>query len=140
MYYYENALYSISFAWRRWIFENQNFNALNLLFKNVVTAGRLKCCGMENLTVVAHGCRKTINMWHGREQCGLWPPAFPRSLERGRKFTFRFAPMETFWKSKTIFIIFVFMPYIVFIFLEEILSLPEKVFLTPYTHFKDPLF
>ena len=33
-----------------------------------------------------NGYRKTkkANMWHGREKCcGLWPPAFPRSLERG---------------------------------------------------------
>jgi len=29
---------------RRWIWENHNFN--------VITAGRLKCCGMENSTVV----------------------------------------------------------------------------------------
>ena len=64
------------------IFENHNFNALNLSFKNVVTAGRLKCCGMED-----HCCGlwlaedKKTNMWHGREKCcGLWPPVFPRSL------------------------------------------------------------
>ena len=42
-------------------FENHNFNdfnALNLSFKNVITVGRLKCCAMED--------RK---MWHGREKC-----------------------------------------------------------------------
>jgi len=42
-------------------FENHNFNdfnALNLSFKNVITVGRLKCCVMED--------RK---MWHGREKC-----------------------------------------------------------------------
>ena len=37
-----------------WIFEN--FNTLNLFFKNLITAGRLKCCGMKDRT---HGCRKT---------------------------------------------------------------------------------
>ena len=34
---------------RRWIFKNHNFNALSLLFKNVITAGRLECCGMEDV-------------------------------------------------------------------------------------------
>ena len=55
---YLSSLY-LSFAWRRWIFENHNSNALNLSHKNVITAGRLKCCGMEDRTVVAHGCRKS---------------------------------------------------------------------------------
>ena len=41
------------------MFKNHNFNALNLSFKNAITAGRLKCCGMKDRTVVAHGCRKT---------------------------------------------------------------------------------
>ena len=29
------------------------------MHENIITAGRLKLCGMENRTVVAHGCRKT---------------------------------------------------------------------------------
>ena len=33
--------------------KNCKFNALNLSFKNVITTGRLKCCGMEDRTVVA---------------------------------------------------------------------------------------
>ena len=40
---------------------------LNLSFKNVKTAGRLKCCGMEDRTVVAHGCRKTKKIICGME-------------------------------------------------------------------------
>ena len=28
--------------------------ALNLSFKNIIIAGRLKCCGMEDQTVVAY--------------------------------------------------------------------------------------
>ena len=31
------------------------FNALNLSFETVIIAGRLKCCGMEDQTVVAYG-------------------------------------------------------------------------------------
>ena len=50
-----------------WIFENHNFNAINLLFKNVITAGRLKCCGMEDRKVVAHGCWKTQKLILGME-------------------------------------------------------------------------
>ena len=75
---YEVLIY-ISFAWCRRIFKNHNFNALKLLFKNLITARRIKCCGR---TVVAHGCWKTKkgNMWHGRGKSGgLWPPASPRS-------------------------------------------------------------
>ena len=34
--------------------KNHNFNALNVLFKNVITTERLKCCGMEDRTGVAH--------------------------------------------------------------------------------------
>ena len=48
----------ISFAWRGRIFENRKFNALNLPFNNVIIAGKLKFCGMEDRTVVAYGCRK----------------------------------------------------------------------------------
>ena len=33
----------------------KNFNALNLLFENIIIAGRLKCCGMVDQTVVAYG-------------------------------------------------------------------------------------
>ena len=47
--------------------KNQNFNPLNLLFKNVMTAGRLNCCGMEDRTVVAHGCWKTKKIICGME-------------------------------------------------------------------------
>ena len=47
--------------------ENHNFNALYLLFKNEITAGRLKCCGMEDRTVVAHGYRKTKKLTCGME-------------------------------------------------------------------------
>ena len=36
-------------------FENNNFNALNFSVKNVIIDGRLKYCGMEDRTVVAHG-------------------------------------------------------------------------------------
>ena len=36
-------------------FENHNFNALNLLFKNVITVGRLKCCGMEDCKMWLEG-------------------------------------------------------------------------------------
>ena len=32
-----------------------------------ITAGRLKLCGMENRTVVAHGCRKTKKLICGME-------------------------------------------------------------------------
>ena len=48
------------------IFENHKFNAINLSFKNVITAGRLKWCGMEDRTIVAHGCRKTKKL-----RCGM---------------------------------------------------------------------
>ena len=38
-----------------------NVNALILFFKNVIIAGRVKLCGMEDedRRVVAYGCRKT---------------------------------------------------------------------------------
>ena len=35
------------------------FNALNLSFKNIITTGRLQCCGIENRTNMAHSCRQT---------------------------------------------------------------------------------
>ena len=41
------------------IFENRNFNALNLPFENVIIAITLKCCGMEDRTVVTYGGRET---------------------------------------------------------------------------------
>ena len=51
------------------------------LFKNVITAGRLKCCAMEDPMVVAHGCRKTKRLICGMEEnnvvaygCLLSPP------------------------------------------------------------------
>ena len=47
--------------------ENHNFNALYLLFKNEITAGRLNCCGMEDRTIVAHGCWKTKMIICGME-------------------------------------------------------------------------
>ena len=49
-------------------FENHNFKALNLLFKNVITDGRLECFGMEDRTIVAHGCRKTKKLICGMEE------------------------------------------------------------------------
>ena len=50
---------------------------LNLSFKNLRNAGRLKCCGMADRRVVANGCRKTKKIiWHGRGKCcGSWLPA-----------------------------------------------------------------
>ena len=59
-------------------------SVLNLVLKNVITAGRLQCCGMEDRTelwLMAAGRQKTKkdNMWHGRKTCcGLLPLAFPR--------------------------------------------------------------
>ena len=40
---------------------------LNLSFKNLLTTGRLKCCGMEDHTVVVHGCRKTKQIIRGMD-------------------------------------------------------------------------
>ena len=42
--------------------KNHNFNALNLLFKNVITTERLKWCGMEDRTGVVW---KTVLVWYG---------------------------------------------------------------------------
>ena len=52
------VLYSYLFHEVTKFFENHNFNALNLFFKNVITARRLKCCGMEDRKVVAYGYRR----------------------------------------------------------------------------------
>ena len=41
----------------------KNCNALKFSFKNVINAGRLKCCGMEDRTVGAHGCQKTKKLY-----------------------------------------------------------------------------
>ena len=51
------------------IFKICNVNALNLKYKNVITFGRLKCCGMEDstLTVVTRGCRRTKKKICGME-------------------------------------------------------------------------
>ena len=46
--------------------KNHNFNALNLLFKNVITTERLKWCGMEDRTGVVW---KTVLVWYGRPYC-----------------------------------------------------------------------
>ena len=35
--------------------------------KKIITAGRLKCCDMEDCTVVAYDCRKTKNLICGME-------------------------------------------------------------------------
>ena len=44
--------------------------ALNLSFKNIIIAGRLKCCGMEDQTAVAYGYRNakklTCAAWKGK--------------------------------------------------------------------------
>ena len=49
----------------RWIYEDYNFNTLNLSFKNAITAVKLKCCGMED--------QKNYYMaWKGKM---LWPMA-----------------------------------------------------------------
>ena len=61
-------------------FKNYNYNALNLLFKNVITAGRLKCCGMEDRTIVAHGYRKTKKIicgMEGENVVAYSPPLLP---------------------------------------------------------------
>ena len=47
--------------------KNHIFNELNLSFKSVIFAERLKCCGMEDRTVVAHGCQKTKKIICGME-------------------------------------------------------------------------
>ena len=52
--------------------KNRNFNALNLPFENVIIAGRLKCCGMEDRTFVAYGCQKTKKLICGMEGKMLW--------------------------------------------------------------------
>ena len=57
----------ISFTCHGWIFENRNFNRLNLPIVNVIIAERLKCCGMEDRTVVAYVCRKTKKLICGME-------------------------------------------------------------------------
>ena len=47
-------------------------------FINVITAGRLKCCGIKDLTVVAHGCWKKICGMEGKnvvDCCRLPSPA-----------------------------------------------------------------
>ena len=40
--------------------------------KNVISAARLKCCGLEDRTVVAHDCRKTVKIICGMEGEMLW--------------------------------------------------------------------
>ena len=61
----------ISFADCDRICKNSNFNALNLSFKNVIIIIRLECCGMEDLTIMAHGMPedKKDNVWLGRGKC-----------------------------------------------------------------------
>ena len=84
----------IFFAWRGWIFEKRIFRALNSPFVNGMNAGRHRCCGIEERTVVAYGCRKTKkgNIWHGRGKCfGLQPPAFPPSQYKVVLFIYRCA-------------------------------------------------
>ena len=56
------------------IFKNCNYKALNLSFKNVITVGRLKCCGMEYrwLWLMTAGRQKRRG-----KCCGLWRPGFP---------------------------------------------------------------
>ena len=44
-----------------------NLNALNILFKGIITAGTLKCCGTEDCKVVALGCWKTKKLICGME-------------------------------------------------------------------------
>ena len=46
----------------------KNCNALKFSFKNVINAGRLKCCGMEDRKVGAHGCQKTKKIIIGMEK------------------------------------------------------------------------
>ena len=53
-------------------FKNCNFNALNLSFLNVLAAGRLKCCGMKDHTVVDHSCQKTKKIICGMEGKNGW--------------------------------------------------------------------
>ena len=54
------------FAKYVWLFKNRNFNALNVSCKNVIIAGRRKCCGMVDRTVVANRYRKTK-----KQVCGI---------------------------------------------------------------------
>ena len=46
----------------------KNCNALKFSFKNLINAGRLKWCGMEDRTVVAHGSQKTKKIICGMEK------------------------------------------------------------------------
>ena len=54
----------MSFCVMRQNFQKFQFQCpINLLFKNFIIAERLKCCGIEDWKVVAHGCRKTKNLY-----------------------------------------------------------------------------
>ena len=58
----------------------------NLLIENVIIAGRLKCCGMEDRSVVAYGFLKTEKLICGKEKENLWriaaclPPLFNEDI------------------------------------------------------------
>ena len=47
--------------------KNCNFKVKNLSFKNASIAERVKCCDMEDRTVVAYGCWKTKMLICGME-------------------------------------------------------------------------
>jgi len=61
-------------------FLKSQFQIKLLSFEKVIIPGRLKCCGMEDRTVVAYFCRKTkkVICVQGRgKMLWPWPPAFP---------------------------------------------------------------
>ena len=66
----------ISFEWHGWIKKNY-FKTLNLPFEHVKTTRWLKCCGMEDSTVVAYGCGRQKK--HERENVRLFGLALQKN-------------------------------------------------------------